>query len=40
MLESATKHQMAEVDFERDSDGSEVERLLMTNYIEAPISPE
>lgn len=40
MLSSATKQQAIENEFERDSDGSEVERLLMTNYIEAPILPE
>ena len=40
MLESATKHQDADNDFERDSDGSEVDRLLMNNFIEAPILPE
>ena len=40
MLESASKHQVTDNDFERDSDGSEIERLLMKNYIETPILPE
>lgn len=39
MLERVHEPEIGNNDFERDSDGSEVARLLMTAYIESPILP-